>query len=424
MAPRRRGPEAAASCGRDNPTHETGPCDPHASRTSARSSMKKKRRRPARAANQMNTPTSSASGATRVAPRAARDTSCPSCARAQRWRMSTKVQGTTCAQAREPGRRDDGLANDVRISSVAPPRMRRCDTGHDDFPRTAASGSPPSLHRTAGNPRLPIKTSLAVHRTCIAWKSGARQTSFLTRLTKPNPVSQLPHEPPFDLQRQGSGGGGCTRGTSWTRPRAAREGHPRPFFCKSPETADVRLTDRTGHHNGEFVNVRFSPIDEGVGASKRTNCHVRHDNPELEPTDLLRSHAEQQSRRVIDECVNPTRQTRQSTSLEALAPPHSRRRPPWCRRPPRGASRVCASSWAQAPSSPRYTAALADAPLRSVCRASACCGKPYRTAPPTCPTPSLRPRSLPSSTPPDVCLESVEFDMVPPPHTRQIGHPR
>ena len=111
------------------------------------------------------------------------------------------------------------------------------------------------------------------------------------------------------------------------------------------------------------------------------------------------------------ECVNPTRQTRWSTSPQALAPPHSRRRPPWCRRPPQRASRVRASSWARAPSSPRYTAAPEDAPLRSVCRDSPCCGKPYRTADPTRPTPSLRPRSPPSSTPPEVCPETVEFDI-------------
>ena len=30
--------------------------------------------------------------------------------------MSTKVHGTTCAQAREPGRRDNGLANDFPVS--------------------------------------------------------------------------------------------------------------------------------------------------------------------------------------------------------------------------------------------------------------------------------------------------------------------
>ena len=75
---------------------------------------------------------------------------------------------------------------------------------------------------------------------------------------------------------------------------------------------------------------------------------------------------------------------------------------------PRRASRVRISSWARAPSSPRYTA-LVDAPLRSVCRASPCCGKPYRTAPPTRLTPSLRPRSPPSSTPPEVCLETTWY---------------
>ena len=84
--------------------------------------------------------------------------------------------------------------------------------------------------------------------------------------------------------------------------------------------------------------------------------------------------------------------------------------PTWCRWPPRPESRVRASSWARAPSSPRHTAALVDATLRTVCRPSPCCGKPYRTAPPTRPTPSLRPRSPPSSTPPEVCLETMEFD--------------
>ena len=75
------------------------------------------------------------------------------------------------------------------------------------------------------------------------------------------------------------------------------------------------------------------------------------------------------------------------------------------------ASRVRTSSWARAPSSPRYTAALVDAPLLSVCRASQSCGKPCRTAPPTRPTPSLRPRSPPSSTATEVCLETVDFDI-------------
>ena len=40
-----------------------------------------------------------------------------------------------------------------------------------------------------------------------------------------------------------------------------------------------------------------------------------------------------------------------------------------------------------------------------------CCGKPYRTAPPTRTTLSLRPRSPPSSTPTEVCPETMEFDI-------------
>ena len=109
-----------------------------------------------------------------------------------------------------------------------------------------------------------------------------------TRLTGPNPVSHPPHEPPFDLQRKGSGGGGRTRGRRRGRVHielsgsdaggtANREGHPRPFLRKSPETAGVRegpmttgaQTTELGHHNGEFVkDVRVSPVDEGVGFVK------------------------------------------------------------------------------------------------------------------------------------------------------------
>ena len=40
-----------------------------------------------------------------------------------------------------------------------------------------------------------------------------------TRLTGPNPVSHPPHVPPFDRQREGSSGGGRTRGTRRARPR-------------------------------------------------------------------------------------------------------------------------------------------------------------------------------------------------------------
>ena len=93
-------------------------------------------------------------GTTRVAPRAARDTSYPSYAGAQRRRMSTKVHGTTPAWAREPGRRDNGLANDVRVlpTDEGAGAASGEEASHAaQRPRAAASGSPPSSHRRAGN---------------------------------------------------------------------------------------------------------------------------------------------------------------------------------------------------------------------------------------------------------------------------------
>ena len=71
------------------------------------------------------------------------------------------------------------------------------------------------------------------------------------------------------------------------------------------------------------------------------------------------------------------------------------------------------------PSSPRCTAALVDAPLRSVCRASPCCGKPHRTAPPTRPTALAALIDAARGVPRD-----NDVDMVQPPHTRHIRHPR
>ena len=114
-----------------------------------------------------------------------------------------------------------------------------------------------------------------------------------------------------------------------------------------------------------------------------------------------------------DECVNPTRQTCcVSTSPQALAPPHTRRSHTVV--PLATAAGVSSAHFflgGKRLPHPRYTAALVDAPLRSVCRASPCSGKPFtewrlRQRP----TPSLRPHSPPPSTPPKVCLEIMEFD--------------
>ena len=69
---------------------------------------------------------------------------------------------------------------------------------------------------------------------------------------------------------------------------------------KAHRTTGAQTTELR-HHNAEFVNdVRVSPIDEGVSASsKRTNCHVRHDDPGPEPAGLLRGHAEQHEVGVV-----------------------------------------------------------------------------------------------------------------------------
>ena len=51
-------------------------------------------------------------------------------------------------------------------------------------------------------------------------------------------------------------------------------------------------TTEPKHRNGESVNdVRVS--------SKKTNCHVRHDDPGPEPAGLLRRHAEQHEVGVV-----------------------------------------------------------------------------------------------------------------------------
>ena len=103
-----------------------------------------------------------------------------------------------------------------------------------------------------------------------------------------------------------------------------------------------------------------------------------------------------------DESVNPTRQ---STSLQALAPPRSRRRRPWCGRlecallPGRGLlphPGTRRHSWTRLSvlfaEHLHVAASLTERRLR---RARRC---------------SLRPRSPPSSTPPEVCLETMGFD--------------
>ena len=86
-----------------------------------------------------------------------------------------------------------------------------------------------------------------------------------------------------------------------------REGHPRPFLRKSLETPDIRGGPQEdggktepGHHDGEPVHdVRVSPIDNVPTTPRRTTRVVRHDNPGLEPTGLLRDQAEQHEVHVV-----------------------------------------------------------------------------------------------------------------------------
>ena len=109
-----------------------------------------------------------------MAPRAARDISYPSCARAQRRQMSVEVQRTTSAQTRELARHNNELVNDVRVSPRRRPRRTRCDTGHVD-----PGVQPVDLLRRYTEQQeinvIPTRTAVAVHRTHIAWRMSARR---------------------------------------------------------------------------------------------------------------------------------------------------------------------------------------------------------------------------------------------------------
>ena len=87
-------------------------------------------------------------------------------------------------------------------------------------------------------------------------------------------------------------------GATQVVPRTARD--IPDFSCARARTPGVQTTEPR-HHNGEFVNeIRVSPIDEVSATSKRTNCDVRHDDPGLEPTDLLHGHAKQHEVGVVE----------------------------------------------------------------------------------------------------------------------------
>ena len=140
----------------DNPTY-----DPHASRASAQTSTKKKRRRPVHAADQRSTSTS----------KEPRDGGCPrrSSGRRALWQESPRAAITVSRTTLAP------------CPLTAPPRGRRRHTRHND----PGLQSVDLLRRHTEEQDIyitPIKTAVVVHRTRIVRKNGARQTSSLLSL--------------------------------------------------------------------------------------------------------------------------------------------------------------------------------------------------------------------------------------------------
>ena len=108
-----------------------------------------------------------------------------------------------------------------------------------------------------------------------------RATGFCGRdnqIHGPNPVSHPPHEPPFDLQRKGSGGGVRTRGTRRARPRRAWSPEQRARFrvlaTRPPWRQLLRPRRGEGRRRGErkcfqslgddfFFSQRGAWIDSG-----------------------------------------------------------------------------------------------------------------------------------------------------------------
>ena len=142
-----------------------------------------------------------------------------------------------------------------------------------------------AVGRSEEETRRPSPRSGRVAPGCASSAEAPRRPGATTFLRWGNPTHVAepcePPEPPFDLQRKGSGGGGRTRGTRRARPRRAvqerrrwyRESRGTSPTLVTQEPRDGRChrttgaqTTEPGHHNGEFViDVRVSLVDEGVG---------------------------------------------------------------------------------------------------------------------------------------------------------------
>ena len=115
-------------------------------------------------------------------------------------RASRSVCGRSGSFAAAPGAVTGSTNVGSTSSSLA--RSTRCRALRGGYP---AEGDV-FLFRDAPVALLPRRRPDDEDREQLLFVDGA------TRLTGPNPVSHPPHEPPFDRQRKGSGGGGRTRG--------------------------------------------------------------------------------------------------------------------------------------------------------------------------------------------------------------------
>ena len=179
--------------------------------------------------------------------------------------MSTKVHGTTRAQAREPGRRDNGLANDVRVSPTdegpAPPQGRRCDT-----------------KSTAAVPFYP--TADECSELLKTWRD--QEARFRRRLSRGEPICNETITPLSVLefrtvQRVLTGrlqprpirghGDASVFGPNDADRRAARLSCGTPVFTNEPLQFEATTITRA-HHPRSCMTIRIRGLPASFGISK------------------------------------------------------------------------------------------------------------------------------------------------------------
>ena len=139
------------------------------------------------------------------------------------------------------------------------------------------------------------------------------------RPTRPDPTIHTPHEPPLDLQRKRSSDDRRARRTRGTRPRRVlreqrgwhrgRQGMPLALLTQEPKDGGCphRSTGRRARRQesrGVAITVSRTtfasrPLTKVPAPPRGRRCDTEHDDPELQPADLLRRHTEQQKINVI-----------------------------------------------------------------------------------------------------------------------------